>query len=199
MIPAQNARGNNVVSESRSYVSLTMIRDHLENIPQYAFPPEYSIRWYRDGDESLWLAVQQAGEEHLKIGRDVLMTWYGAHLTALPRRMFFIMNQGQEPVGTATAWFDQYRGVPFGRVHWVALVPEVRGRGLSRPMMTVVCNRFRELGHTNAYLTTNPDRIAAIRLYQAFGFRAEFAAPEDAAIWKRIEQTIAGFRKEKPQ
>ena len=62
--------------------------------------------------------------------------------------------------GTTTAWYNEdYRGLPFGRVHWVAIVPEMQGRGLAKPIMSAVCHRLRELGHGRAYLTTTTVRI----------------------------------------
>ena len=32
------------------YISVAMIRDDLEHIPQFRLPSGYSIRWYQDGD-----------------------------------------------------------------------------------------------------------------------------------------------------
>jgi hypothetical protein len=45
------------------YISVTMIRDDLDHIPQFHLPQGYAIRWYQDGDEDLWLKVQRASED----------------------------------------------------------------------------------------------------------------------------------------
>lgn len=100
-------------------------------------------------------------------------------------------------IGTATAWFlDDYNGKPYGRrVGWVAIVPHMRDKGLSRPMMTILCNRLKDLGHERAYLTTSTMRFPAIRLYWRFGFRGECIKPGDEDIWKELEQKIhQGYR-----
>ncbi len=174
-----------------TYISVTMIRNHLDDIPHYALPPGYTIRWYHDGDEALWLAVQQASERHLEITHDVFMEWHGDYLSILNERMFFLLDADQQAIGTATAWFlDDYRGTRCGRVGWVAIVPQMRGKGLSRPMMTILCNRLRDVGHTNAYLTTSTMRFPAIRLYWDFGFRGECTKPKDIEVWKQLEQEI---------
>ena len=48
-------------------VSVTMIRENLEDIPQHPLPPGYSVRWYRPGDSQVWFAVEKAAEQLVKI------------------------------------------------------------------------------------------------------------------------------------
>ena len=96
-------------------------------------------------------------------------------------------------MGTATAWFDEnHRGRPFGRVHWVAVVPENQGCGLSKPLLSRVCSALRELGHEDAYLTTSTVRVPAIRLYMQFGFVPEINSEEDTRVWGEMEKYLAG-------
>ena len=178
------------------YISIAMIRDNLESIPQFRFPSDYTMRWYQDGDEELWLEVQRASEDHIEITHELFMEWHGSYLSILKDRMFFVLDSEMNAIGTATAWFiDDYKGKPYGRVGWVAVVPNMRNKGLSKPMMTVLCNRLRDLGHERAYLTTSTTRFPAIRLYWRFGFRAEFDKPGDTRIWQELEQKIRqGYR-----
>jgi GNAT superfamily N-acetyltransferase len=79
------------------------------------------------------------------------------------------------------------RGREYGRVHWVAIVPEWQRHGLAKPLLTVVCQRLQELGHERAYLTTAPERIPAINLYLSFGFVPEVRSDEALRAWKEIE------------
>jgi GNAT superfamily N-acetyltransferase len=179
------------MSISNAIVSVTMIRDDLEGIPQFPLPPGYTIRWYQDGDEELWLEIERASEEYIEITHGLFMEWHGDHLSKLKDRMFFLLDPEMKAIGTATAWFlDEYGGKPYGRVGWVAIVPDMRGLGLSRPMMTVLCNRLRDLGHERAYLTTSTARFPAIRLYWGFGFRPEYSKPSDRAVWQQLERRI---------
>jgi ribosomal protein S18 acetylase RimI-like enzyme len=93
-----------------------------------------------------------------------------------------------QAIGTATAWFkDNFEGRRFGRVHWVAIVPEYQGRGLAKPLMSTICRRLQELGHDCAYLTTSTARLPAINLYRRFGFEPLIRTPEEADIWKRLD------------
>lgn len=95
------------------------------------------------------------------------------------------------PIGTATAWFDNdHNGLPCGRLHWVAMVPKLQGQGLAKPLLTTVCQRLRELGHTRAYLTTSSERIPAINLYLGFGFAPEIKDLHDSELWDDIQRRI---------
>ena len=178
------------------YISVTMIRDDLNHIPQFHLPQGYAIRWYQDGDEDLWLKVQRASEDYIEITHELFMEWHGNYLSMLKDRMFFLLDPEMNAIGTATAWFiDEYRGKPYGRVGWVAIVPSEQDKGLSRPMMTVLCNRLRELGHERAYLTTSTARFPAIRLYRRFGFRPEYNQSIDRDVWRELEWRIReGYR-----
>jgi GNAT superfamily N-acetyltransferase len=178
------------------YIPVTMIRDDLDLIPQFHLPQGYAIRWYQDGDKDLWLEIQRASEDYIEITPELFMEWHGNYLSILKDRMFFLLDPEMNAIGTATAWFiDEYRGKRYGRVGWVAIVPSMQDKGLSRPMMTVLCNRLMELGHKRAYLTTSTTRFPAIRLYWRFGFRPEYNQPGDRDVWRELEWRIReGYR-----
>ncbi len=184
------------MSIADKYISVTMIRDNLEHSPQFHFPAGYTTRWYQDGDEELWLKIQRASEDYIEITHELFMEWHGDHLSKLKDRMFFLLDSEMNAIGTATAWFiDEYKRKLYGRVGWVAIIPRMRGRGLSAPMTTVLCNRLRDLGHERAYLTTSTVRFPAVRLYWGVGFRPEYSQPGDRIVWRELERRIReGYR-----
>lgn len=150
---------------------LIMIRENLENIPCFEPPEGYSLRWYQPGDEVVWRDIQRQADAHNQITPGLFREQFEAESGQLEKRQCYLIEPGGRPIGTATAWFDdKFEGGVIGRLHWVAVVPRYRGRGLSKPLMTVVCQRLRELGHRRAYLTTSVRRTAAIQLYLRFGF-----------------------------
>ena len=184
------------MSVLEEYSSVSMIRENLEDIPQFPVPSGFSIRWFQEGDESLWHEIQSVSELHLEITPDLFAKEFGSDASILGERQFFLFDSRQRPIGTATAWFDNsYRGLAHGRVGWVAIVPEMRGKGLSKPLMTILCNRLRELGHQRTYLTTATVRFPAIRLYAVFGFMPEIKNAQDQVIWDELEQLLrSGYR-----
>lgn len=168
-------------------VHVDMVRQDLERIPFHPLPPGYSVRWHRPGDRALWVAIWAAAEKRLAITCQLYAKEFGADRALLADRQFFLLDGQGEAVGTATAWFGgPGRGREMGRIHWVAIVPALQGRGLSKPMMTIACERLRELGHRQAWLGTTTDRIAAVCLYRGFGFVPETRTAADRAAWREL-------------
>lgn len=171
---------------------IVMVREHLEEIPKFALPPGYSWRWFQHGDEELWFKIQLAADRLSKITPELFREKFGTDEKLLAQRQCFIFDEVGNATGTATAWFDEnFLGQNFGRVHWVAVVPEHQGRGLGKALMTVTCCRLEELGHERAYLRTSTARGQAIQLYRRFGFVPLIRNPEDERNWREV---LAGRR-----
>jgi len=169
---------------------MRMIREDLENIPQFMPPSGFGLRWYGPGDESRWLDIHLKADRYNTITAKLFFGQFGTDSSLLAKRQCYLLDRVGNAIGTATAWFDD-KGEPgrMGRVHWVALVPEYQGRGLSKPLMTAVCVRLRELGHRQACLTTSSARRPAIYLYLRVGFAPLIQNDAEAEIWRRILQS----------
>ena len=163
---------------------VTMIRLDMRNIPQHALPPGYAMRAYRPADEELWVAINNQADTLQDITLKDFEDSYSGDIEGLRERMFFLREEGGRDVGTVTAWYDNERfGRRFGRIHWLAIMPEFQGRGLAKPMMTVAMNRLAEL-HDRAFLTTSTARPIAIKVYLNFGFVPCIHRDEDEEAWR---------------
>ncbi len=165
-----------------------MIRENLDGFPQFPLTQPFSIRWYKDGDRAVWEEIQKRCEfDPRPFPTDLFDRGYGADPEALPQRLFFLLDERKNPIGTATAWLDEtFDGKRYGRIHWVAIVQEYQGRGLAKPLMSIVCSRLRELGHQRACLRTSTGRIPAINLYKKFGFVPLIRNAEEEADWNLV-------------
>jgi GNAT superfamily N-acetyltransferase len=94
--------------------------------------------------------------------------------------------------GGVSSWLP--RAQRWGRIHWVAVVPEHRGRGLCKAMMTVAMDRLRALGHRRAMLRTETPRLAAIKTYLDFGFVPDMGFGEARRAWALIAEALPGVR-----
>ena len=177
------------MSKAPELVNITMVRETLDGVPDLPVPAPYSLRNWRPGDEAafddIWLAADCFGQAK----RGLFQTEFAANIDAVPERMFFLVDGKGRPVGTATAWWRTDFGEPgenWGVVHWVAVIPEAQGKGLSKPLMTAVLHRMKSLGHERACLVTQTVRLTAISLYKSLGF-APFirneADPPPGARW----------------
>jgi len=166
-------------------------REHLEEIPNFLVPSGFSFRWYQTGDEQEWFRIQSAADKLNEITPELFARQFGNDKTALSQRQCYLVNSFGRAIGTGTAWFnDNFEGGRFGRVHWVAIVPEFQGRGLAKPLMSTICHRLRELGHDRAYLTTSTERLGAIRLYLSFGFVPLLRNRAEEALWRAVEEKM---------
>src|SRR5438309_1776444 len=166
-------------------IPLSLFRADLEDILEFELPANYTIRWYRPGDELHWLNIHKEADQYNAITPELFTQQFGSDPGVLEQRQCYLVNECHAPIGTASAWFDdQFEGGPIGRVHWLALLPAYQGHGLSKPLMTAVCRRLRELGHTSAYLSTSSSRSSAIRLYLKFRFLPMIRNEREKEIWE---------------
>ncbi len=171
---------------------ITMIRSDLSGIPEYEFPKPYSVKWYRPGDEKRWFEISKAADEYNNIVPETFREEFGADEKNISKRQFYLLDGGKNSIGTCTSWFDDnFSGERFGRIHWLAIVPGMQGKGLSKPMLSIALKRMAELGHKKTYLTTSSARIPAISLYLKFGFIPLALSEADSSIWKNIFLKIA--------
>lgn len=165
-----------------------MIRETLDHVPQYEVPSNYSIRWFEPGDDAHWRRIHIDCEGYEDIGEGLFSDQFGADMAVLKQRVGFICRVDGWPVATNAAWFGDFKAQTWGRIHWVATTREEQGAGLSKPLMTAVCNRLRDLGHDNAYLTTNSRRLRAILLYQGLGFTPDWETEEEKETWRVVAE-----------
>src|SRR5258706_4583132 len=167
--------------------NLKMVREDLESIPEFALPESYSLRWYRPGDEASWTHIQRRSDDLNQITTELFERQFGSDSALLAARQCFLLDPEGAEIGTGTAWFDhEFEGRDFGRVHWIAIVPQYQGRGLAKPLMTAVCRRLRDLGHARACLSTSSARVKAIRLYLQFGFKPLIQSMEEREAWRSL-------------
>ena len=153
--------------------SLRMWRE-LEHLPEAKPPAGYRIRTYETGDDAAFVRIKNAAFLSENVGgrawtvadfeKEYLDSPYFS-----PERVLFAVCNG-EPVGTTTAWSATYRGREVGLIHWVAVVPEHRKKGLGRVLNVRALHRLKALGYGEATLNTSETLESAVRLYHRLGF-----------------------------
>ena len=121
---------------------------------------------------------------------DLFEKQFGTDTQLLSERQCFLCDRRDNIIGTASAWLDNHGGKSLGRIHWVAIIPQQQGNGLAKPLLTLICKRLKELGHSKTYLTTQSVRIPAINLYAKFGFAPVIGTDGDREIWEKLQKHI---------
>jgi GNAT superfamily N-acetyltransferase len=171
-------------------VQVLMLCPSLDDFPQYAVPHPFTIRWYQAGDEQHWLAIKARSDHFHHADLAYYLNTYGANAHLLPERQAFLCDRDARPIGTTTAWFEDFAGQRYGKVNWVCIVPEAQGQGLAKPLLSVIGQRLRLLGHSRALLYTLTTRLPAIDLYQKFGFVPCVRHAADREAWDEINRGL---------
>lgn len=180
-----------MITDRTQHDAVTMIRDHLNDIPRHTLSGGYSIRWYRDGDEVHWVDIQSRADRYNQIDMTLFKRSFGYPKPYLANRQCYLLDDSNETIGTATAWYNKdYHGLRYGRIHWLAIIPEMQGLGLAKSLMSVICNRLLQLGHWQTYLKTAPIRLNAIALYLKFGFKPEIQDENAEIQWRQIRRQL---------
>jgi len=196
------------MNDSEKKIPVKMARANLNDLPVFDLPGDFSLRWYQPGDESHWLRIHLTADQFNEITPELFQRQFGlpeerglqatssherqsglkSALRELgERQCYLLLAPKGEVIGTGTAWYnDDFEGARWGRVHWMAVMPQFQGRGLGKALLAAICGRLRRLGHDRAYLTTSTARVPAIRLYRKFGFEPLIRSIKDERIWRDL-------------
>jgi mycothiol synthase len=154
---------------------MRMIRS-LSHLPPVVVPAGYRLRPYRVGDEEAWVHLLNAAfatEEKKSTPMERASFEKEYPLSGGCDRNWILFAERIEDgalVGTTTAWEADLEGKRMGLVHWVAVEPAHRGRGLGDALLAAALHAMRARGHTEAFLNTDVVLRAAVRLYERMGF-----------------------------
>lgn len=175
------------MSIAEENLSVNMINYGIKKIPFFALPSGFKIRWFKPEDIDLWVKLTEAADKYNEINAALFYNEFCDDSSAWHERICFIGDETGKEFGTAAAWYNNdFLGEPWGRIHWVSIVPEMQGKGLAKPLMSAVCERLVSLGHEKIYLKTSTMRVPAINLYRKFGFVPDISNNHKKQIWENF-------------
>lgn len=174
-------------------ISVTMVRNHLLDIPQFSLPSNFQLRLFNEGDEHKWtnIETQVAEFQNEQLALKRFNQEFGSHIDDMMKRCLFIENEHGEAIATTTAWYGQLteQNEILGRIHWVGVVPAYQGKKLAKPLLSAAMNILAN-HHKAAYLTSQTTSYQAINMYLNYGFEPLFTTPSCHEAWKLIEKTL---------
>lgn len=190
------------------YCALVMLRGEPFSVTA-ELPPGYSFKFYQAGMEEDWCRI------HLAISafadRAGALRLFEREFASKPqllrRRMLFVCAENGQAVATASLWQGSHLGRLMERVHWVAGLPEVQGKGLGKAMIARLMQLYEDEGLTDGiYLTTQTSSYKAINIYRQFGFEPYYGplaqapgggrpptAEETRLAWRRVNEKLAAY------
>ena len=108
----------------------------------------------------------------------------------LPEALFFAVTEGGRVVGTCLGWHHSGAPTTVGRLHWLAVANDHKGKGIGAALICTVLGYYHQHRHfARVYLTTEDFRANAIHLYHRFGFRS---IPEAAVLEGNANPEVKG-------
>ena len=92
---------------------------------------------------------------------------------------------------TASARHDAMRYPGIGYLHWVAVAPRARGRGLGREAVLATVSVFADCGFEQVVLETDDDRLPAISSYLGLGFIPLLRADDHGVRWSGVFRSLS--------
>jgi ribosomal protein S18 acetylase RimI-like enzyme len=93
-------------------------------------------------------------------------------LRSYPTTLIFLAYIGERPVALATCFrgFSTFFALPLISISDLAVVPEHRGRGIGRQLLSAVEGKARQLGCCKVTLEVQEDNTRARTVYERAGF-----------------------------
>lgn len=169
---------------------IVMIRPDLLDIPQVPFPQGFGIRPMTLDDIGLWTDIQRDAEPYIQISDDLFLQQFGHDLQAVLWRCFIVTDPRGLGVGVISSWYDRdFKGQDSGQIHWVAIRPACRRKGLGKSALSYALNQLSQW-HERCHLGTQTPRLPAINMYLNFGFVPDLDAPGAAGKWRGVRDKL---------
>ena len=148
----------NSIEKTLEYHELLMTYSDTSKFGDDTLPNGFHYEFYKLGDEEVWARIHVESGEFMSIekGLRTFHDFYDQFLNELQKRLFFVVNNFGEKVGTAT--ISVLLEKEFGYevvVDWFAIKKQYQGYHLSKPMINKFIKLANELGHKKLLLHTN--------------------------------------------
>jgi GNAT superfamily N-acetyltransferase len=158
-------------------MNILQLRHRLFAAPSLEVPSAFTLRTFADpADVAVWLDLRHRAFARARVG---VRQWDEADFEReflskpwwRPEHLWFAEADGA-PVGTVTLALRGEGDAAVPVVHWLAVLPAWRRRGVGRMLMSVLEARAWELGYRDVWLETHAAWVDAVRLYRAMGYQA---------------------------
>ena len=92
---------------------LVMANERLADVPQFAMPARYGLRWYQPGDVDTWVDMHRGIQDQIKVDAALFVREYGDDEERLATCMAFLLNPWKEPIGTSSTWAAISKRMPW--------------------------------------------------------------------------------------
>lgn len=139
-----------------------------------SLPDGYSFTFFQREMETDWCRIQ-CSVEHFPNAEASLKAFhseFSRQPALLEKRIVFVCDSIGRPVATGCLWPGNELDIPMERLHWLAVVPGLQGRGIGKALLAKLAELYRAEGCTGGiYLFAQAANLRAIGIFRQFGFK----------------------------
>lgn len=175
-----------IVFRREQKYELTLRLPTGSSAPSVSLPDGFQIREFKESDKLELVRLFERCGFYFSLDR--LKETLGI---CLPGGVFLVEHsESGELVSTMMARHLSSPEFPFGgRIDWLASDPKHRGKGLGRLSATLATNHLIRLGYQNIWVTTQPHRLDAVKIFTSLGF-----TPTERTLreypWSEIQKEV---------
>lgn len=177
-------------NNDRTHKKQLMMLRTQSSLPEVRLPEGWSVRPMRADEHGAWAAIAGAAGFGPLPGETPEAHWQrmmGSDPGVKEENVFFAATAEGRAVATAAArLFEDSSRTRRGCLHYVAALPESRGRGAGTAVVAAVLRRFAELGMETCALTTDDFRLSAIGIYLRMGWLPVLHAADMRPRWEKV-------------
>ncbi len=159
---------------------LFMKHPDITTLPPVQIPKGLVLKNHEEGFEACWENIIDAAfEKHYDFERSI-----SGRYDYKPEHVFYIEKDGKL-IATTTA-LKKAEDSEDGLIHMVGTVPEARGIGAGRAVVHAALYSLKERGFKTVFLSTDDQRLSAIRIYYSLGFRPVYSHESHKERWEKI-------------
>ena len=163
---------------------LIMRRPRMDNLPPLALPAGFSLHTHRDGMEPVWESIiERAFGSHFSFDKTIRNG--GGYR---PEYVLYIAKDGVDIATTTAVEKESFPGEGWFRM--VGTVPEARGLGAGKLVTLAALHSLAARGYRSTVLSTDDERLPAIRLYLSIGFEPVMTDPSHPARWAAVRAQL---------
>lgn len=145
-----------------------------------------SLRTHVEGEEEKWeILIEKAFGTHYSFEQFIRNGGDYA-----PEYVLYLNKDGVD-IATATA-VEKETFPGEGWFRMIGTIPEARGVGAGRLICLAALHSLAVRGYKSAVLSTDDERIPAIKLYLSLGFEPMYTHESHKERWERVMQIIKG-------
>lgn len=160
-----------------------------EALPQWQVPEGFAVRSFRPGDASLLTEVQNSAFEGSWgfCPNTVEQIAYRTSMANTSHQGIVFLHQDEKPAGYCWTCVAPANGRHRGLIGMIGVVPDYRGKGVSRAVLLAGMEYLRSIGVADIALEVDESNTPAIRLYTSVGFEK---AGEHHWLEREVERSI---------